>query len=320
MKLSNFYDKNPEHRPQKTQFVSFNNEIKEAELAAKIADLESKMSVFQPLAMEKEDLEVKLRDNKETLERIHKENLEKEVQMVKLEAQVQEKERLLGEMAAFKQQNSSLTIDNQEMTKAMSLFRFDYEQVHSDLDRYRLNNNHLEIENKSYYTDLLNKEDLIKQLSNAATTLQEEHRKLVESTQTLTDDYKKTSDQKQFLSERSEELTKQVKKLEDGREARENEFQSDKQKYGDSLVQQKQAHNQKRINKLQQDVEDLNKLTGLLKNELSKPQHMSVGSIARQENFKLPLASSAINYRSNNLGTDQPTLLKFSSREVANDH
>ena len=163
MKLSNFYDKNPEHRPQKTQFVSFNNEIKEAELAAKIADLEAKMSVFQPLAMEKEDLEVKLRDNKETLERIHKENLEKEVQMVKLEAQVQEKERLLGEMAAFKQQNSSLTIDNQEMTKAMSLLRFDYEQVHSDLDRYRLNNNHLEIENKSYYTDLLNKEDLIKQ-------------------------------------------------------------------------------------------------------------------------------------------------------------
>ena len=42
---------------------------------------------------------------------------------------------------------------------------------------------------------------------------------------------------------------------------------------------------------------------------------MSVSAIARQEGFKMPLASSAINYRKNNLGTGQATLLKFGKKE-----
>ena len=53
----------------------------------------------------------------------------------------------------------------------------------------------------------------------------------------------------------------------------------------------------KQIEELQQDVEELLKVNAYYKNELNKPQHLSIGAIARQEGFKIPLASSAINYR-----------------------
>ena len=71
----------------------------------------------------------------------------------------------------------------------------------------------------------------------------------------------------------------------------------------------------KQTEELQQDVKELVNLNKHYKNELSKPQHLSVGAIARQEGFKIPLASTAINYRKNNLGTGKPTLLKFGGKE-----
>ena len=71
----------------------------------------------------------------------------------------------------------------------------------------------------------------------------------------------------------------------------------------------------KTIKELNQDVETLQRINAYYKTELSKPQHMSVGAIARQEGFKMPLASSSINYRKNNLGTGQATLLKFGNKE-----
>ena len=69
------------------------------------------------------------------------------------------------------------------------------------------------------------------------------------------------------------------------------------------------------IEELNQDIKELTTLNTRYRTELSKPQQASIGAIARQEGFKLPLASSAINYRTNNLGTGQPTLLKFSFKE-----
>ena len=57
-----------------------------------------------------------------------------------------------------------------------------------------------------------------------------------------------------------------------------------------------------------------------LKQELSAPKPMSVGAIARQEGFKMPLASSAVNYRKNTLGNSKPTLLKFAHKELTDDN
>ena len=69
------------------------------------------------------------------------------------------------------------------------------------------------------------------------------------------------------------------------------------------------------IEELHQDVSELQTINAYYKNELNKPQHMSMSAIARQEGFKLPLASSSVNYRKNNLGTGQATLLRFGNKE-----
>ena len=67
-------------------------------------------------------------------------------------------------------------------------------------------------------------------------------------------------------------------------------------------------------------METLSKENLQLRTELSTPKHMSIGAIARQEGFKIPLASSAVNFRKNTLGNGKPTLLKFSDKELSNDN
>lgn len=53
---------------------------------------------------------------------------------------------------------------------------------------------------------------------------------------------------------------------------------------------------------------------------LAKPKYMSQSMIERQEGFKMPLASGALNMRKNSLGTGKPTLLRFKKKELANDN
>jgi hypothetical protein len=56
-----------------------------------------------------------------------------------------------------------------------------------------------------------------------------------------------------------------------------------------------------------------------LRVELAAPRAMSVGAIAKQEGFKVPLASAALNYRKNTLGNSKPTLIRFAHKEISND-
>ena len=68
------------------------------------------------------------------------------------------------------------------------------------------------------------------------------------------------------------------------------------------------------------DRDYLNKLNDQLKYSLSKAGYATVGAIAKKEGCKMSLASSAINWNKNYLGTARPTLLKFKAREEQHDH
>ena len=57
-----------------------------------------------------------------------------------------------------------------------------------------------------------------------------------------------------------------------------------------------------------------------LKHDLAAPKPTSIGAISRQEGFKVPLASSALNYRKNTLGNSKPTLLRFAHKELTDDN
>ena len=63
------------------------------------------------------------------------------------------------------------------------------------------------------------------------------------------------------------------------------------------------------------DRDNYIKINNQLKYNLSKSGYATIGAIAKKEGFKMSIASSAINYNKNYLGTARPTLLKFKSRE-----
>ena len=58
----------------------------------------------------------------------------------------------------------------------------------------------------------------------------------------------------------------------------------------------------------------------VLETALAKPTYVSQSAIERQEGFKIPFASSALNMRKNHLGTGVPTLLRFKRKELADDN
>ena len=53
MKLSDFTNKNTSSKPRKPQIMAVNNEVKEAEMASKIASLEEKIRFVEQNAEEK---------------------------------------------------------------------------------------------------------------------------------------------------------------------------------------------------------------------------------------------------------------------------
>jgi len=59
MKLSEFYDK-PQNKPKKPQILAFNNEVKEAQMMAKVVDLETKIASFEVHMEEKSTISKQL--------------------------------------------------------------------------------------------------------------------------------------------------------------------------------------------------------------------------------------------------------------------
>ena len=74
------------------------------------------------------------------------------------------------------------------------------------------------------------------------------------------------------------------------------------------------------LNAVEQENKYLVDKQQYLETELARPKYMSQSLIERQEGFKMPLASSALNVRKNYLGTGKPTLLKFKKKELVNDN
>ena len=237
-----------------------------------------------------------------------------------LQRQVQEKERFLRDLESYRTQNSKLMVEHDTMVNRMSELRFDTETMHTELSRLRMNKADLEIACNSFENAAVAKEDLIKELTGTLTEVKQQYEGLIKSTDQLTKSYTEVVSVNQALDSNNTQLASKVTAMEKQQQNDEEKHKKEKENYGQALAQRYSGSLQRQVTELQENVSDLSKLNTHLKNELSKPQHLSVGAIARQENFKLPLASSAINYRSNNLGTDQPTLLKFSSREVTNDN
>ena len=147
-----------------------------------------------------------------------------------------------------------------------------------------------------------------------------EHQSLTEFSNDLGIKYREASDMWAKLDKDSLSLTAEVAMLTSHKQELEREVNIRNQ--SGTTDGEKRVRNEvtKQMNDLMDDMNTIALENKKLRVELSAPRPTSVGAIAKQEGFKVPLASSALNYRKNTLGNSKPTLLRFAHKELSNDN
>ena len=320
MKLGDFYEKNPVSRPKTAQVFDLNKAHKEAILEDKIANLEAKIVEIDSINAEKSQLQqlldAKMGANEELL--AEKGRLENRID--RLDAEVVEKHRIFDEMAIMKSNFDEMSSGWGEMQSNMNNMQYKNEEQESELEQLRVNNANLQIKVESDYNNNLNKEELTRELRAALEKLQVEHQALAEFSNDLSAKYTEASEMWGKLDKESVSLNSQVAMLNSHNHELERELLMKNQSGSTAGENRVRAELTKQMDEMLDDMKLLVRDNKHLKQELSVPKPMSVGAIAKQEGFKVPLASSALNYRKNTLGNSKPTLLKFAHKELSNDN
>ena len=314
MKLSEYYEKRP-NKPQKPQILAFNNEAKEAQMTTKVTDLEVKIAHFEAIEEEKSVMEGQVQVHKEENEALLRTIEENNAKIANFEAQMQEKQRLLEEVDTLQRTNTNLGNLQGDTHARLSELRTEYATQAHEVVQLRTNIASLEIGKQTSYNEGVNKDTLLQELSRALGDLKEQHEGLTSFSDELGHKYAEISEERDKLDQNNIKLNGDLLILHKQQENFSSEEKYNREKREHAVGQRVRNTMNKQTEELQQDVKDLINLNAYYKTELSKPQHVSIGAIARQEGFKIPLASSAINYRKNNLGTGKPTLLKFGAKE-----
>ena len=314
MKLSEFYDK-PQKKSKKPQILAFNNEVKEAQMTAKVVDLEAQVGHLETVLEEKAAFMGKFQAKKEENEVLLSTIEENNAKIANFEAQMQEKQRLLEEVDSLQRSNTNMGNLHGETHARLSELRTEYATQAHEVTQLRVNVANLEIRHQSTYNEGLNKETLVQELFTSLRDLKEQHEGLTSFSDELGRKYTEISEEKDKLDKNNIKLNGALLILQKQQENFNSEEKYNIERREQAVAQRVRNTMNKQTEELQQDVKDLINLNSFYKTELSKPQHVSIGAIARQEGFKIPLASSAINYRKNNLGTGKPTLLKFGAKE-----
>ena len=314
MKLSEYYEKRP-NKPQKPQILAFNNEAKEAQMTTKVTDLEVKIAHFEAIEEEKSVMVGQVQVHKEENEALLRTIEENNAKIANFEAQMQEKQRLLEEVDTLQRTNTNLGNLQGDTHARLSELRTEYATQAHEVVQLRTNIASLEIGKQTSYNEGVNKDTLLQELSRALGDLKEQHEGLTSFSDELGHKYAEISEERDKLDQNNIKLNGDLLILHKQQENFSSEEKYNREKREHAVGQRVRNTMNKQTEELQQDVKDLINLNAYYKTELSKPQHVSIGAIARQEGFKIPLASSAINYRKNNLGTGKPTLLKFGAKE-----
>ena len=320
MKLGDFYAKNPISKPKNTQVFDLNNEHKEAILGAKIADLEGKIVEIDTINGEKSQLQGLLDSKTLANESLLGDNRILQERIDRLDAEVVEKHRIFEEMATMKANFDTMSNGWGEMQGNLNEVQGKNEAQQAELEQLRANNANLQIKVQSDYQDNLNKVTVEKELRKALENLQAEHQGLTEFSKDLSSKYTEASEMWEKLDTESISLNGQVAMLTAHKNELEQKILVKNQSGSTDAEKRVRTELTKQMDDMLDDMKLLARENKQLKSDLSAPKPMSVGAIAKQEGFKVPLASSALNYRKNTLGNSKPTLLKFAHKELSNDN
>lgn len=315
MKLSEFYSEKGSQRPQKTQILAFNNEAKEAQMTSQIATLQAKVALLERIEEEKAHIQGRFSTQQAENQRLIEELKDSHDSISNLEAQLLTKQRLEDDNVAFRHSNDQLLVAQGEMTAQLTELSTVSSSQAQKLAQLEINNASLEINKQTLYNEGLQKDTLLQEMKKALEELKQKHETLTTTSEKLSQDYTELAEDRSSLQKINKTLQEETKVLQNKHDQLIDQSSAVVAKHSKATETRTRNKMNKQIEELQQDVEELLKVNAYYKNELNKPQHLSIGAIARQEGFKIPLASSAINYRKNNLGTGQATLLKFGKKE-----
>jgi len=320
MKLGDFYAKNPVSKPKNTQVFDLNNEHKEAILGAQIADLEGKIVEIDTINGEKSQLQGLLDSKTLANESLLGDNRILQERIDRLDAEVVEKHRIFEEMATMKANFDNMSNGWGEMQGNLNEVQGKNETQQAELEQLRANNANLQIKVQSDYQDNLNKVTVEKELRKALENLQTEHQGLTEFSKDLSSKYTEASEMWEQLDNQSLSLNGQVAMLTAHKDELEQKLLVRNQSGSTDGEKRVRTELNKHIDGLMDDLIIITKENKRLRVELATPMATSMGAIARQEGFKIPLASSALNYRKNTLGNSKPTLLRFAHKEFSDDN
>jgi len=315
MKMNDFLTKDTTYKAQQAPIFNLNNEQKETQLGARIKDLEGQVGILEKIRDEKDSIEVQLATQLK-LTTQHFETVQiLDKQVSNLTMDLQDKQRIMDVSDGLRKDNDRLETENGEAVHTLSNLRMDIAKKEQELDRFRNNAFNLESNQRSMMNAAQQKDVLLRELTEVLEDLKYQHDGLTSSSNALAKQYSEVSEARQKSDSMNLKLHGEVLILQKHQENAVGQEKSTLESQRQAIEKRIRGESSKTIKELNQDVNTLQRLNAYYKTELSKPQHMSVGAIARQEGFKMPLASSSINYRKNNLGTGQATLLKFGNKE-----
>jgi len=319
MKLGDFYDKKPVERVKNTQVFDLNNDHKEAILGAQIATLEDRIVEIDSINGEKSHLQ-SLLDNKTLAnESLLGDNKTLNDRIDRLDAEVVEKHRIFEDMAVMKSNFDNMSSGWGELSANLNTVTAKSEGQEAELEQLRVNNANLQIKAASDYQDTLNKKTVETELKVALGNLQQEHQALTEFSKDLSTKYTESDAMTKKLDKESLGLHNQLAMMTSIKNELEQKLLIRNQSGSTDAEKRVRTELSKQMDDLMDDMTTIAVENKRLRADLSAPRPMSVGAIAKQEGFKVPLASSALNYRKNTLGNSKPTLIRFAHKEISND-
>jgi hypothetical protein len=319
MKLGDFYDKKPVERVKNTQVFDLNNDHKEAILGAQIATLEDRIVEIDSINGEKSHLQ-SLLDNKTLAnESLLGDNKTLNDRIDRLDAEVVEKHRIFEDMAVMKSNFDNMSSGWGELSANLNTVTAKSEGQEAELEQLRVNNANLQIKAESDYQDTLNKKTVETELKVALGNLQQEHQALTEFSKDLSTKYTEADAMTKKLDKDSLGLHNQLAMMTSIKNELEQKLLIRNQSGSTDAEKRVRTELSKQMDDLMDDMTTIAIENKRLRVELAAPRAMSVGAIAKQEGFKVPLASAALNYRKNTLGNSKPTLIRFAHKEISND-
>jgi len=320
MKLGAFYDKSPISTPKNTQVFDLNNAHKEAILESKIATLEGKIVEIDDINGEKSQLQNLLDSKSLANESLLGDNKLLQNRIDNLDAEVVEKHRIFEEMAVMKSNFDNMSSGWGEMTANLNIVQTKADTQQTELEQLRVNNANLQTKVESNYQGNLNKLAVESELRAVLGNLQQEHQALTEFSKDLSNKYTEASEMWAKLDKESLTLNGQMAMVTTQKHELEQQLLIRNQSGSTDAEKRVRTELSKQMDDLMDDMTTIAVENKRLRADLSAPRPMSVGAIAKQEGFKVPLASSALNYRKNTLGNSKPTLLRFAHKEFSDDN